>query len=314
MLTFGAGLFAGTNGSEADAIDSNPPTAIHLASLHPDIQQPNFLPQPNFRLFSPDPLIVAPPKEASLPAPATAPVETYGETPEPFGIGASKLTSGGLAQKWRNVSNGVRVEQRLLDICRQNAENCVPAAKRFLAVVDIGRKAQGRARVGLINRAVNLLIRPLSDKEQYGVDDLWATPLMTFASGAGDCEDYAIAKYVALREAGIAESDVRLVVVRDNSVHDYHAVTAVRDNGRWLILDNRTLAIRDATDIAEFNPLFAMNNDGVRRIEAMAAKPRQARTVANAAPAVARPLRMVDSSNLHDEQPASHGPGLPLLM
>jgi predicted transglutaminase-like cysteine proteinase len=310
LLTFGAGLFAGTSGSEADAVDSNPTAIMHLASLQPDFQQPNILPQPNFRLLSPEPLIVGPPKAASLPV--FAPVDSYDQTPEPFGIGTAKLISGGLVQKWRNVSNGVRVEQRLLDTCRQNTENCVPAAKRFLAVVEIGRKAQGRARIGLINRAINLLIRPVSDKEQYGVDDLWATPLMTFASGAGDCEDYAIAKYVALREAGIAETDIRLVVVRDNAVHDYHAITAVRDNGHWLILDNRTLAIRDSIDIAEFNPLFAIGNAGVRRIEA--AKPYQVPTYAKASPAGARPVRMVANDPPRDEPPSSRGPGLPLFM
>ena len=30
------------------------------------------------------------------------------------------------------------------------------------------------------------------------------SPLVTFSHGAGDCEDYAIAKFVALRQAGIA--------------------------------------------------------------------------------------------------------------
>jgi predicted transglutaminase-like cysteine proteinase len=44
----------------------------------------------------------------------------------------------------------------------------------------------------------------VSDLAQYGVTELWASPLTTFAAGAGDCEDYAIAKYVALRQAGMA--------------------------------------------------------------------------------------------------------------
>lgn len=170
-------------------------------------------------------------------------------------------------KKWRNVSNSLRVEQRVLEMCRRNAENCVPAARRFLAVIELGRNAQGCARIGLINRAVNLSNRPLRDKSQYGVEDLWATPLMTFGSGAGDCEDYAIAKYVALREAGIAESDLRLVVVRDSAVNEDHAVAAVRENGLWLILDNRTLAIRTDGDIAEFKPLFSLSDAGVRPIE-----------------------------------------------
>ncbi|MBV8791894.1 MAG: transglutaminase-like cysteine peptidase, partial [Pseudolabrys sp.] len=81
-------------------------------------------------------------------------------------------------------------------MCRAAASGCPAAAAKFIAVVDAGRKLQGRARIGEINRAVNLAIRPASDLAQYGVIELWASPLTTFASGAGDCEDYAIAKYV----------------------------------------------------------------------------------------------------------------------
>jgi predicted transglutaminase-like cysteine proteinase len=108
---------------------------------------------------------------------------------------------------------------------------------------------------------------------QYGVVDRWATPLMTFASNAGDCEDYAIAKYVALSEIGIADDNLRLVIIYDRITDENHAVAAVRYDGRWRILDNRTLDIRSDVDIAEFNPLFVIDHEGVRRITASAPKP-----------------------------------------
>ena len=72
------------------------------------------------------------------------------------------------------------------------------AAKKFLDVIADGRAHDGRARIGVINRAINLAIRPTSDLAQWGVADRWSAPLETLASGRGDCEDYAIAKYVAL--------------------------------------------------------------------------------------------------------------------
>jgi len=271
LATFGIGLFAGTSGSEADAVDVARPAAYHLASLSPTFAPPDLSP------------------------PALTPRDFPEQTFEPFGVSTDKLTFGSLVEKWRQVSNGVEVEQRLLDMCRRNAEACVPAAKRFLAVIELGRKTQGRARIGLINRAVNLAIRPMSDMAQYGIDDVWATPLMTFTSGAGDCEDYAIAKYVALREAGVAESDLRLVVVRDNAVRDFHAVAAVRDDGQWLILDNRTLVIRQDVEVASFDPLFTIGDAGVRRIEAKAPMPHRSRAMAEMAA-------------------GSGGPGLPLML
>ena len=86
---------------------------------------------------------------------------------------------------------------------------CVsPAALKFLDIVDAARLREGRARLGEINRAINLAIRPISDLAQHGQIDVWTSPLATLARGGGDCEDYAIAKFVALRRAGIAPDDL----------------------------------------------------------------------------------------------------------
>src|SRR5262245_17013937 len=79
----------------------------------------------------------------------------------------------------------------------------------------IGRHGEDRIRLGWINRAVNMAIRATSDWAQYGYADFWASPLQTLGSGAGDWEDYAIVKYVALRELGVLPDDLRLVIVQD---------------------------------------------------------------------------------------------------
>ena len=121
--------------------------------------------------------------------------------------------------------------------------DCPDGGCQFGAIVDAARNRDGLGRVGEVNRAVNLALRPVSDQEQYGAPDIWASPLMTFGSGAGDCEDYAIAKYVALREAGMASADLRLVVVYNRPAHENHMVAAARVDGRWRILDNRTMRL-----------------------------------------------------------------------
>jgi predicted transglutaminase-like cysteine proteinase len=112
---------------------------------------------------------------------------------------------------------------------------------------------------------MNLAIRPMSDLAQYGVEDRWTSPLATLAAGAGDCEDYAIAKYVALQAAGIAESDVRLVIVRDIALQQDHAVVAARLDGRWVVLDNRHLMMIADTDMRGVVPLFVLDHEGVKR-------------------------------------------------
>src|SRR5207302_8481273 len=70
-------------------------------------------------------------------------------------------------------------------------------------------------------------------------------------------------KYFALRDAGVALEDLRLVLVRDRSVQQDHAVVAVRDKGRWLILDNRYSRLLEAAEAHQFLPLFAIDTEGV---------------------------------------------------
>lgn len=184
---------------------------------------------------------------------------------EPFGVGAEPLSDGGLIAKWQGVSRAIDSDLETLRRCRSDRAQCTPAALRLIGIIDNAKQRDGLARFGEVNRAINLAIRPVSDETQYGVQDHWAAPLATLASGAGDCEDYAIAKLVALRETGVAQSDLRLVIVRDHLFNEDHAVLAARFEGRWRILDNRRLAMVEDTQMRQTEPLFAIDQDGVRR-------------------------------------------------
>jgi hypothetical protein len=82
---------------------------------------------------------------------------------------------------------------------------------------------------------------------------------MTFSSAAGDCEDYAIAKYVALLEAGLPREDLRLIVVYNRAAHELHMVAAAHVDEHWLILDNRTMRLIADADITELAPLAMLD-------------------------------------------------------
>jgi hypothetical protein len=137
--------------------------------------------------------------------PIAAPPQPPPAALQPFALNAIPLTAGKVLDKWNELAAEVRSESEILARCRSDAAHCPAAAKKFLDVIADGRAHDGRARIGVINRDINLAIRPTSDLAQWGVTDRWSAPLATLASGRGDCEDYAIAKYVALREAGLAE-------------------------------------------------------------------------------------------------------------
>jgi predicted transglutaminase-like cysteine proteinase len=183
---------------------------------------------------------------------------------EPFGVFAFRLSGGRLWEKWLGVERKLDDERVQLALCDGDRERCVsPAALQLLAIVDNARAREGRARLGEINRAINLAIRPMSDLAQHGVIDVWSPPLVTFTSGAGDCEDYAIAKFVALRLAGVSPDDLRVVIMHDTIRDEEHAVAAVRLDGQWLTLDNRRMAMVEDADVRNYRPLFVIDQYGV---------------------------------------------------
>jgi len=153
-----------------------------------------------------------------------------------------------------------------LALCDGDRAHCASdAALKFLAIVETARERDGRARLGEINRAVNLAIHPMSDLAQFGEVDVWSSPLITFYRGAGDCEDYAIAKFEALRMAGIPAEDLRIVVMADLVRGEGHAVAVVRFDGHWLILDNRRMAIMEDVSVRNYRPLFVIDQSGVMK-------------------------------------------------
>jgi predicted transglutaminase-like cysteine proteinase len=204
--------------------------------------------------------LAAPPADSVRPAPPD------NRSAEPFGLSVSLLSEGGLYEKWLGLGRNLGDELLILARCREDRTKCEsPAALQFLAIVETAKNRDGRARLGEINRAINLAIRPVSDLSQYGVVDVWSPPLATFSKGAGDCEDYAIAKLVALHQAGIPPEDVKLLIVNETTGGEDHAVVAARLDGHWLVLDNRRMAMVEDVQVANYRPIFLIDAEGVKR-------------------------------------------------
>ena len=180
------------------------------------------------------------------------------------------------AAKWRAVLARIDAEEETLAACRASPDACSPAARRLLQLVELGRQREGRARLGEINRAVNLSIRPTSDWTQYGVDDFWSAPLATIEKGAGDCEDYAILKYLALRETGISPDDLRLLIVSYPRRRTMHVVLAVRLDEEWLLLDNLTMVMVNSLEATQYRPLIALDDHAMTTFAAGSPAPQEA--------------------------------------
>jgi predicted transglutaminase-like cysteine proteinase len=184
---------------------------------------------------------------------------------EPFGLPTEKVLDSPILSRWLELEDRLREENDILASCDEDMSSCPRAARLFLAFISEASANRGRRRIGILNREINLAIHPTSDLSQWGVPDRWSTPLETLSTGRGDCEDYAIAKYVALIRAGLRREDVRLVVVRDHLSNEDHALVATRLDGEWIILDNRRLALARDIALHGANPLFVLDHAGVRR-------------------------------------------------
>jgi predicted transglutaminase-like cysteine proteinase len=259
-----------------------------------------------------DQVRVAARDDTATDAPGTLPRRSGAE---PFGMFAFRAPEGVLWTKWRGVAADIEKDAETMARCRASAAPCSPAATRFIAVIDDVRRHDGRARLETVNRAVNDAIRYTGDMEQHGVADLWSAPLATFGSGRGDCEDYAIAKYVALREAGFPQAQLQLVLVRDRSVRQDHAVLAARLDDHWLILDNRHSQLIDDQDASNFTPLFAINHDGVHLFAAPYARRALPDDQSAAKPAASGDAGLVEWTGSEPSAAGFTGSGgLPLLI
>lgn len=96
------------------------------------------------------------------------------------------------------------------------------------------------------------------DQKNWGKSDYWATPLEFIARG-GDCEDFAIAKYVALSALGVPEDRLRIAIVQDQIKKMPHAILIVYSERGPYVLDNQIKNIRSSKSIDHYKPIFSIN-------------------------------------------------------
>lgn len=121
-----------------------------------------------------------------------------------------------------------------------------------------------------VNEFFNRRVLFRDDLEVWGQTDYWASPLEMLDKGAGDCEDYAIAKYFSLLGLGVPVSKLRMVYVRAQlggvgGPSQAHMVLAYYEsaNAEPLILDNLVSEVRPASRRPDLSPVFSFNSEGL---------------------------------------------------
>lgn len=118
-----------------------------------------------------------------------------------------------------------------------------------------------------INTFWNRIALAGEDKQIWGVEDYWATPLETLGRGWADCEDYVIGKYFSLIHLGVPAEKLRLIYVRAQVAGSSiaHMVLGYypTPDAEPLLLDNLTGLIRPASQRPDLAPVFSFNSQGV---------------------------------------------------
>ena len=141
------------------------------------------------------------------------------------------------------------------------------ARKRLLAWQELlrtDRADSDRAKIERVNRFFNRL-NFVDDALHWQKTDYWATPVEFLASGGGDCEDFAIAKYFTLLDHGIDEHKLTLTYVKALKLNQAHMVLTYYPSPKAepLVLDNLFEAILPSSERTDLLPVYSLNGSGL---------------------------------------------------
>jgi predicted transglutaminase-like cysteine proteinase len=173
---------------------------------------------------------------------------------------------------WVSLSQGATDFDRLQATLTQRWGAAVaPKFAAWRALIQDVSAGSDADRIKRVNTFFNRQMQFADDSVVWSQPDYWATPMESLGRGAGDCEDFAIAKYFTLLEAGVTPEKLRLIYVRaktggdDAAPTQAHMVLAyyAQPAAEPLVLDNLIPDIRPASRRPDLVPVFSFNRDGV---------------------------------------------------
>ncbi|MET1077863.1 MAG: cysteine protease LapG [Pseudomonas sp.] len=183
------------------------------------------------------------------------------------------------SRPWRSVAavlawvlvGGLHAEWNIADISRRAEALYGPLGagreriEAWQAVLDkqAGRSVQEQLRA--VNSFFNQQLQFRDDLSLWQAADYWATPVESLRRGAGDCEDFAIAKYFSLRRLGVPSDKLRITYVKALRLNQPHMVLTYYASPEAipLVLDNLFADIRPANQRTDLLPVYAFNGEGL---------------------------------------------------
>lgn len=151
----------------------------------------------------------------------------------------------------------------------QRGEQAAQRLQGWQSLIAQSMQLSAADKLKTVNAFFNQHIRYGEDPEVWDQVDYWASPLETLERGAGDCEDFALAKYFTLRLLGIPEESLRLVYTTLSSTRQAHMVLGywADDEAAPVLLDNLRSAVLPITQRADLQMQFAFDTGQLYRFD-----------------------------------------------
>jgi predicted transglutaminase-like cysteine proteinase len=157
------------------------------------------------------------------------------------------------------------LERTSREVAEENVQDCGDDGtmgcryRELDAFLDTLRGKGRHEQLVAVNAYMNA--RPyVTDAKNWGQKDYWATPA-EFLARSGDCEDYAIAKFFALKRLGWNADALRLAAVKDLDQGAGHALLVVFDGDRSWLLDNQIKQVVETDTVRRYEPVYSINEN-----------------------------------------------------
>jgi predicted transglutaminase-like cysteine proteinase len=141
----------------------------------------------------------------------------------------------------------------------------IPKLNAWQKLVDDSKALPEQEKLVVVNNFFNQNVVFLDDIIHWKQKDYWASPIEFLATGAGDCEDYSIAKYFTLIALGVEESKLLITYVKALRLGQAHMVLTYYKTPTSIpvVLDNLNPKILPATERTDLAPVYSFNGGGI---------------------------------------------------
>lgn len=177
---------------------------------------------------------------------------------------------GGLAQL-SGAAGSFQLERVIQAVQQRYGGNAASAVKDWSDALTLFQGGVELQKLKHVNEYFNHKLHFDEDQDVWKRDDYWATPVEALMKGAGDCEDFAIAKYFSLKFSGVPVSRLRITYVKaqisraEGNITQAHMVLTYypSPDAEPLVLDNLIDEIRPASQRGDLLPVFSFNTEGI---------------------------------------------------